>query len=427
MFKETNQFKSTLLLLAVIIIGIFGNLINLIVFSNRKLKKKSTFKLLFYLAIIDTLVLLVGATDALMTYGNLKMIRLYSEYSCKVHTFLTYTLTHSSSMILTIVSINRVLTVCNKSLTRSVNNFSPSSSILKNRIIYLCKLLLRFYHKNVNSLIFSTIVFISSINFHYLLFMRKNFENHDLSNNQSNLTKRVFVNFTYSWKKNKSIQQEYFYNNYNDSSNDGSSILRKFNIDIKRHQFYVNISLSDDLVICYPRENERYNYFLFNIWIWIDMLVYSIVPFVVMLSCSIIILVEIKSKGFKSSKNTTIRKIRARSKRRNIKLLVMLTATNFYFILSTLPLCLSFIYYRYYGEYNENNSYQCFYHTLAYSNNSFSFLFNLTFCQEYRKILFGFIFFRSKNDINNRKRLNLTDVKLGKSYNKKDSFVLSKV
>ncbi len=64
--------RSTVILI-IITIGTIGNVINIIVFSNISMRKVSTFRYLFYLAIFDLLLILVCATDALITHGSSKM------------------------------------------------------------------------------------------------------------------------------------------------------------------------------------------------------------------------------------------------------------------------------------------------------------------------------------------------------------------
>ena len=119
--------NSTAVFAVLISIGIIGNAINIKVFSHKSMRKNSTFKFLFYLSIIDLFVLLICATDSLMTYGYLVIIRLYSESTCKMHTFLTYFLTHMSSVVLMIVSIDRAIVVSNHSQSKFERRKSSSS------------------------------------------------------------------------------------------------------------------------------------------------------------------------------------------------------------------------------------------------------------------------------------------------------------
>ena len=65
----------TIILAIIISIGLFGNLLNIIVFSTKPMRINSTFRYFFYLSIIDLLVLLVCATDSLFTIDLLTTIR----------------------------------------------------------------------------------------------------------------------------------------------------------------------------------------------------------------------------------------------------------------------------------------------------------------------------------------------------------------
>ena len=162
MFKETNQFKSTLLLLAVIIIGIFGNLLNIIVFSHKSMRKNATFKYLLYLSIIDLLVLLVCATDACLIQGAFIIIRSYSNLTCKLHTFLTYFLTHLSSIVLMEVNLERALNICHDSIAK-INSFKNIAAIIKS----IASLL-----ENVSKAIPATLAIVFVFNTHFLMMLQ---------------------------------------------------------------------------------------------------------------------------------------------------------------------------------------------------------------------------------------------------------------
>ena len=122
-----------LTLQVIIIIGVVGNLLNIVVFSRRQMRQISTFRFLFYLSAIDLLVLIICATDAVVKFGYQIEIRSYSIILCKLHTFLTYFLTHLSSVLLMVISIDRALVIFNKNFLnlfkskrkkRSRNRFS---------------------------------------------------------------------------------------------------------------------------------------------------------------------------------------------------------------------------------------------------------------------------------------------------------------
>lgn len=121
--ENYHLIQLTLVLMVVlIVVGVIGNLINILVFSRRHMRKVSTFRFLLYLAITDMLVLLVCSTDALSKFGFQWEIRAQSTFSCRLHTFLTYLLTHSSSTILMVVSVDRALVVSNSSIRSLVGS-----------------------------------------------------------------------------------------------------------------------------------------------------------------------------------------------------------------------------------------------------------------------------------------------------------------
>ena len=99
--------------------GLCGNIINLIVLGNKNMRKMSTFKFLFYLSIIDMLVIIFCASDTILSFGFAIQIREKSKFSCKFHTFLTYFLTHLSNLVLAFVSIERVIVIYSKQSTIS--------------------------------------------------------------------------------------------------------------------------------------------------------------------------------------------------------------------------------------------------------------------------------------------------------------------
>jgi hypothetical protein len=56
-------------------------------------------------------------------------------------------------------------------------------------------------------------------------------------------------------------------------------------------------SLTKIKYVCYPMYGTTYNYFLNHVWIYIDIWIYSLIPAFVMITCSILILIEINKKS----------------------------------------------------------------------------------------------------------------------------------
>lgn len=93
----------------VLIIGLFGNFLSILVFSQKSMKKNSTFIYLGFLCYIDIFVLIFGLGDiVLITYFNF-VLRNQLIITCRIHTFLTYSFTHLSSFILASVSVDRAI------------------------------------------------------------------------------------------------------------------------------------------------------------------------------------------------------------------------------------------------------------------------------------------------------------------------------
>lgn len=90
-------------------VGSIGNSLSFIVFTQKQLRRHSTFRYLAYLSIIDLIVLYLGLGNILLRDYFLIDIREQTLWLCKCHTFLTYVTTHLSSWILTIVSIDRAI------------------------------------------------------------------------------------------------------------------------------------------------------------------------------------------------------------------------------------------------------------------------------------------------------------------------------
>ena len=355
----------------VICIGLIGNTLNIIVFGKKEMRKKSTFKLLFYLSIIDILVLLTCTTDALFTFGFKIQIRLYSTLICRFHTFLSYFLSHISSIVLMIVSLDRVFVVYNKSLKYFRFNY-------------------------IERLILIISVFLSFINIHYLFFYNinvidKNPNNEDikLSNGYHDIAKSLnHIGSNLIATKNKTL----FLKNLISNNNEIIFII-KSNLSNK-----IKVNLEDDkdskildkpLYACSPINDHIYNYFLKHVWIWIDSSLYSFMPIVVMGVCSLLILIELKRKSklflkfsIQSNKNITEKRIR-----KNKQILFMLTATNAFFIICSLPYCI--IYHKSNSERTETDFSLTLIivHILSYTNNSFNFIFYNFFSEKYMEEL----------------------------------------
>jgi hypothetical protein len=95
--------------LVCLFVGSVGNSLSFIVFTQKQLRRHSTFRYLAYLSIIDLIVLYLGLGHIILRDYFLFDIRVQNLFLCKFHTFLTYVTTQLSSWVLTIVSIDRAI------------------------------------------------------------------------------------------------------------------------------------------------------------------------------------------------------------------------------------------------------------------------------------------------------------------------------
>jgi hypothetical protein len=80
--------------------GQVGNILNMIVFTRKSMRKLSCFRLLMYLSLVDMLVLFFGGIDAFFKYGLNMKINWNFRFANNLQTFLIYFLSQMSSLIL---------------------------------------------------------------------------------------------------------------------------------------------------------------------------------------------------------------------------------------------------------------------------------------------------------------------------------------
>lgn len=374
-FEKSKAFVQIVLAL-IIVIGTIGNTLNIIVFGRRNMRKGSTFRFLLYLSTCDLLVLLVCATDALSKFGFGFEIRSYSKFTCRLHTFLTYLLIHSSSVILMVISVDRALMVTNTSLMGIIckqkrTQTTPTSSARERETSPpptgqkspICRLL-KYFSITANSrrmathrvdiVMFFVFVCLVMLNGHYLAFLNLN----------------IMVD---EYETNRSVSL-----GAAETPGNGSSPA---------------LATAQALIfICFPRSDQSYHSFLIEYWTYIDIFVCAFIPFVIMSVCSVIILTKIRRKNqnyfnnllLNRNSETSRQYVHKRSKKSR-QLLYMLLITNLYFFLSQLPYCVTFVLFR--GTSHKSIVGQFLVHVLSYTNNAVNFLFYGFSSQKYRQQL----------------------------------------
>ena len=94
-----------------ILTGTTGNVLTFIVLQTRLLRETGTTFLLSKLAVVDTMVLLVGVMRKWVIHLTEIDVRTFGNVSCKLHVFLTYVAQQWSGWTLVLVAAERCLVV----------------------------------------------------------------------------------------------------------------------------------------------------------------------------------------------------------------------------------------------------------------------------------------------------------------------------
>ena len=375
----------------VLAFGLIGNLLNICIFVKRKMRSSSsTFRFLMYLSTCDLFVLLFGASRFLIKSDFSFDIRDFSLFSCTIEKFLIYTFIHMSSCISMAVNVDRAQIIFKLNLNQTdkthpsvtsthVTTQPKSNQNMSNK---------EFSHKKSHCLYSKTslvdyvvmliVIFSIVVNLHFLIFLKNtslvNIEK-DNKNTISDLN---------SLKNNKSLE------------NITISFLNKSSLHIFR---------------CVPVFNSNYEVFLLHAWFWIDLFIYSIIPFVLMAVCSTIIIIKLTkiNKGYMSRLSLnqtstpttpittrTTRRIYSRKLRKNIQTSLMLVSSNLYFLLTMLLFWLWFLGDDFQMETFESDLKQSYIYVMLYSNNAFGIVFYTISSSKFRDKLFKLITFDLK-------------------------------
>lgn len=357
MMTEEEDYKLKMInmsFLTIIVIGVVGNLINIVIFGKRRMKKVSTFRFLLYLSIFDLLIIMVCASEALLQFEYLVEIRRISPLLCVIHTFLTYFLIHCSNLTLMSLSIERSLVITNRHSIYNQNNkrrymksFEEPENEEKRTITYSSRKALTrsLVNKNpVDMTIFCIMAGVAFVNSHYLFFLK-------LSPEQEP-TPLEFVKLLRS-KSNSSMT-----------------------------------AMLGSKMVCFPGHNQLYFTFLTDYWTWIEFSLFFVGPFIVMAVCSLIILVRIKSRNKKfftvllNRQYVHNRMAVARRIKRNRQMMYMLLLCSLFFLFTSLPNSIMFILYD--GKEGQFMT-QAVGHLFSYSNNALNFIFYGFSSEKYRE------------------------------------------
>jgi hypothetical protein len=353
------MFVQEIILIIFIVFGVFGNLANFYAFNHHTMRTHSTFRFLTYLSIFDLLCVLIGIPHVLIVINRSYDFRDHSDIACKLHSFLTNYTTHVSSNLLAAVSVDRVFSITrlkpaqvqlkkNKRINLAVKISEMKSSLNESSMTSTKTKLITNVEKAV--LLIMLVVFL--FDFHFLFWLQLN----ESDSNQTNGTTAIVS----------------------------------------------NSSANDVLKYCYPSKMNSPNYYHFftSIWIWIDLGLYCYIPFLIMMTCTALIIHRLvklnramkvhskpidscnKDKKKMSKLNTEIAKRRARKNKQIYNLLLCLNLLFFVMVTPVVTL-------NSFGLLNDDSRNEVvviIVYLLAYANHTFNFVFYGFSCKRYREI-----------------------------------------
>jgi hypothetical protein len=210
----------SILLGMVIVFGVIANFLNILVFSRRSMRSQSsTFRFLLYLSSIDLLVLLISALEAFdRGIGHKLKLREISNFTCKTHTFLTYVLTHTSSIMLMVISVDRALVISNKSFWSLLDFFRTHATKAQNLNGATPRSKRNQSKNHVDIIVLCIVALFMILNSHYLIFLNLVHSTTSDNNNDDEFDDYESAYLKYSYEqlfnhhtsdKNKSTTQEY--------------------------------------------------------------------------------------------------------------------------------------------------------------------------------------------------------------------------
>ncbi|CAF3979408.1 unnamed protein product [Rotaria sordida] len=299
-----------------LVVGTFGNVLSFIIFSQGTLRKSSTFRYLALLSLMDLLVLYSGLLDLFLTieYGIAFSLRNLNPITCRLHTFITYWSQHSSSWILSFISVDRAIaTNCiqfaRKFCTPRSADYIVASILVITALLNCHELAyLRLQDTDPIDLItnsdeHTTLSPLRSSFSTQISFTLTDFEINNNNNNNNNSTDddnrqqqkrniesafflRSICNnakwnflcprdkrdITSSSSSPSSISNRFFYSSLATSIPNATTNILRFD------------SSTTTLTVpqCAALKGSRYEYFWDHVWEWVDVCLYAIIPFTVM-------------------------------------------------------------------------------------------------------------------------------------------------
>ena len=312
--------------IVIFIFGILGNIINISIFAKKHMRSSPTLRFLLYLSIADLIVIVMGISEVILKSDYSLGLRDSSLFVCNIQKFISYSSTDVSSCLTVAFNFYTSKTIIHITRYREMN-------------IRPCVVLRRKFQttKFVDSISLSILIFVFLLNSHFIFLLKPSLILTD--------ARSLELNETQVWNEN----------------------IEAFS--------------------CTPVKGFFYEYFLVHAWLWIDVCLFTIIPYVSMITCSIIIIVNLMRLNRICSTRFSLH-IYKRKYWKNVQTSVMLVSSNIYFLL-TMSIFWTWFIGGMMGRWEEkkerNILKQSLIYTLLYSNNSFGILFYALFSTQYRK------------------------------------------
>ena len=92
-------------------VGITGNVCSFVIWCKKRMCRTTTSVYVRFLAVVDTLVLIVGVLRELIVYTSNFDIQVLSTFSCRLHNWLAFSVTGLSAWILSALVVDRLVIV----------------------------------------------------------------------------------------------------------------------------------------------------------------------------------------------------------------------------------------------------------------------------------------------------------------------------
>jgi hypothetical protein len=252
---------------------------------------------------------------------------------------------------------------------------------------------------SVNRVVLLILLLLILMNIHYILFLKLHSDTDDKSV-IDNLNLKLGVIRNTHKKKNISFSAS----SSSLASSSSSLMSSRHNIFNLTAQQILNSNLLDG-ASCYAQENSVHEYFLQKVWIWIDLSVYSLIPFCTNLVCSLLIIFKVRklnrnyfqflrNKDYEYNKKTYEKKIK-----KNNQICLMLLYCNLYFFISMLQFWIFFYFFKDTKDQIDDRVYLYVY-IILYTNNAIDFIIYSFSSERYREeALSVCLFFKSNQPV----------------------------